>query len=115
MARHPTSAWQRRPPSAAGAWYCPSRLRSAPPPALSFCGGARRLELPRVAGPERVDRVGDPDVRRVLPQIAGDLDQAAGVAGEDRVGPRVENVAGLALAKALGHFRLRQVVAPRRP
>ena len=43
--------------------------------------------LAAVARPQRVDRVGAPDVRRDLLQVPGDLHQAADVAGEHRLRP----------------------------
>src|SRR5262249_49076740 len=63
-----------------------------------------------VAGPEGVDGVGHPYVRVLPLEVPGDLQQAAGIGGEDGLGFRVQNVANLALAEALGHIGLGEVV-----
>lgn len=64
-----------------------------------------------VARPQRIDRMRHPHIGLLFAEIAGDLQQAADVAGEDGLCSRVENVLSFAAAELFGHFRLRQVIA----
>src|SRR5437588_11872810 len=73
------------------------------------CGLA--LPSATVAGPEGVDRVGDPDVRLLPAQVTADLEQATDVAREHRLRARRQDVPRLARAEVVRHGRLRDVVA----
>ncbi len=55
--------------------------------------------------------MGDPQVWVVPAEVAADLDQAADVAGEDRLCPGVEEIFRFAQAETLGHLGLGNVVA----
>ena len=80
-------------------------------------GAARRGRSSRSSAPigpvEQVDRVGDLDRAAPLLDLAGDLEDAADVAGGDDVGPGRLDVVHLAAAEPLGHLGLGQVVGPR--
>ena len=60
---------------------------------------------------EHVHRVRDPEVVAGLTELHLQLQRAAGVAGDDRLGLGLEDVFQLALAQLSGHLRLSQVVA----
>ena len=61
---------------------------------------------------EQVDRVDDLDRAAAFLDLAGDLEDAADVAGGDHLGPGRGDVVHLAAAEPLGHLGLGQVVGP---
>ena len=58
--------------------------------------------------------MGDPQAGPLLSQILADLQQAADVGCEDRLGSSGQEVIGLASPRRFGHVRLGQIVAPGR-
>src|SRR5436305_11222683 len=76
---------------------------------------ADQRPLPAVTGPQGVDGVGDDEVGPLLAQVLADLQEAADVAREDRLRPRLQDVLRLAPSQRLRHLRLSQVVAAGRP
>ena len=69
---------------------------------------------PAVGPVEQVDRVGDLDRAAALLDLAGDLEDAADVAGGDDLGAGGRDVVHLAAAEPLRHLGLGEVVGPRR-
>ena len=68
--------------------------------------------LAAIAQIQQVHRVYDRQALTLLASLAEDLQQAAGIGGDDDIGARTEDVLQLASAQSAGHFRFGEVVSP---
>src|SRR4030095_12855191 len=90
----------------------PFTLASTPLPGVTTATGIAltRTLFPSVCLVEDLHDVEHLDRRALGREPLGDLDDAAGIGGADRVGPGGPHVGDLSLLQARGHLRLREVV-----
>src|SRR5262245_5267174 len=90
----------------------PFTLASTPWPGITAATGIAftRTLFPSVCLVEVLNDVQRLDRRALGREPLGDLDDAAGVGGDDRVGPGGAHVGDLSLLQARGHVRLGEVV-----
>src|SRR2546426_1078574 len=109
------ASFQPAPRGRGGRWVAWGR--PAPPPCrlsrfIRAVGSARRRAVRAV---EQLDEVEHPRSRPLGGEPGLDLEDAAGVGGDDRVGAGREDVTHLPLQEARRHLGLREVVDARRP